>query len=139
MMNKIEKFKPVVITGLLAGLSIKTISGLLRQNHGLRVKPHQLSVFVSKNREEWAKELLNNTLNQEQLITAIQEKKIKRKRSSGTSIPVNCYASVLAIASSSYSYSESLPQVNQFLNSQEVKPISYHQLCRLIRKMKGGI
>lgn len=138
MLKKVENFKPVIISSILAGLSVQSIKRLLLEKYSTRVKTHELSKFISDNRQGWAKALLFNNEHQSHLCEAIKLKKIKRKRRSNHSIPANCVADVLSIACNASNYKESLPKVNQFLCKKNVGPISYDQLCRSIRKMKGG-
>lgn len=138
MLKKLEDFNPIIISSILAGLSVQSIKKLLLEEYSTRVKTHELSKFISDNRQGWAQALLFNSEHQSHLCEAIKLKKIKRKKRSNHSIPVNCVADVLSIASNTSNYKESLSKVNQFLLNKNVKPISYDQLCRSIRKMKGG-
>jgi|GEM_PF-1793981 len=138
MLKKLEDLKPIIISAVVAGLSVKDIKVLLLAKYRTRVKTHELSDYISNNRQEWAKAFLLNQEHQSHLYEAIKLKKIRRKRRSNHSIPVNCIADVLSIASNASNYKESLPKVNQFLSKKSVKPISYDQLCRSVRKMKGG-
>lgn len=138
MLKKLENFKPVIISSMIAGLSVQSIKTLLLEKYKIRAKTHEISLFISDNRQGWANAFLFNSEHQSHLCEAIKIKKAKRKRRSNHSIPPNCIADVISIACNASNYQESLPKVNQFLCKKNVGPISYGQLCRSIRKMKGG-